>query len=359
MLTVEDYAKIRWAHRDGMSIREIARRFHHSRRKIREVLQEPEPKGYTRRQPAVAPKLDRVKPIIDQILAEDEEAPRKQRHTAAEIYRRLVAEQEYRGGYDQVRRYVARRHRQRRETFIPLEHAPGQRAECDFGHIWVDFPQGRRQVAVLLVTWAYSYCPFAVAVPTERTEAILYGMVEALSFFGAVPRELWWDNPTTIATTILRGRQREFNTRYLALASHYRFQPWCCMPARGNEKSFVENRVRNLQRRWATPVPKMADLAGLNAHLRRCCLRDRQRVASGQTETIGQRFERERQAALELPQRTFDPCLSEPRQVDKYQTVLFDGNRYSVPRRWAFQMVTVSGLPPEALGKRSGQPSSQ
>ncbi len=153
----------------------------------------------------------------------------------------------------------------------------------------------------------------------------------------AVPRELWWDNPTTIATTILRGRQREFNTRYLALASHYRFQPWCCMPARGNEKSFVENRVRNLQRRWATPVPKMADLAELNAHLRRCCLRDRQRVASGQTETIGQRFERERQAALELPQRGFDPCLSEPRQVDKYQTVLFDGNRYSVPRHWAFQ----------------------
>ena len=218
MLTVEDYAKIRWAHRDGMSIREIARRFHHSRRKIREVLQEPEPKGYTRRQPAAAPKLDRVKPIIDQILAEDEEAPRKQRHTAAEIYRRLVAEQEYRGGYDQVRRYVARRHRQRRETFIPLEHGPGQRAECDFGHIWVDFPQGRRQVVVLLVTWAYSYCPFAVAVPTERTEAILYGMVEALSFFGAVPREMWWDNPTTIATTILRGRQREFNARYLALA---------------------------------------------------------------------------------------------------------------------------------------------
>ncbi len=205
MLTVEDYAKIRWAHRDGMSIREIARRFHHSRRKIREVLQEPEPKGYTRRQPAAAPKLDRVKPIIDQILAEDEEAPRKQRHTAAEIYRRLVAEQEYRGGYDQVRRYVARRHRQRRGDVHSAGTCPGQRAECDFGHIWVDFPQGRRQVAVLLVTWAYSYCPFAVAVPTERTEAILYGMVEALSFFGAVPRELWWDNPTTIATTILRG----------------------------------------------------------------------------------------------------------------------------------------------------------
>ena len=38
MLSVDDYAKIRLAHRDGMSIRQIASTFHHSRRKVREVL---------------------------------------------------------------------------------------------------------------------------------------------------------------------------------------------------------------------------------------------------------------------------------------------------------------------------------
>jgi transposase len=279
MLTVEDYARIRRAYRDGMSVRAIARQYHRSRRKIREVLQEAEPKGYIRRKPAPAPKLDRVKPIIDEILEADEQAPRKQRHTAAQIFRRLVAEHQYVGGYDQVRRYVAIRGRQRRETFIPLEHAPGQRGECDFGHIWVDFPEGRRQVPALLMTWAYSYCPFAIALPTERIEAILHGLVEAFAFFESVPRELWWDNPKTVATAILRGRQRQFNPRYLALASHYNFEPLCCMPARGNEKPFVENRVKNLQRRWATPVPKSEDLDDLNAYLRACCLKDRERIA--------------------------------------------------------------------------------
>lgn len=34
MLTVEKYGQIRRAHRDGMSIREIAREFHHSRYKV-------------------------------------------------------------------------------------------------------------------------------------------------------------------------------------------------------------------------------------------------------------------------------------------------------------------------------------
>ncbi|MCH5372490.1 MAG: IS21 family transposase, partial [Planctomycetes bacterium] len=300
-------------------------------------------KPYTRIKPPKAPKLDRFKPIIDAILDGDQQAPRKQRHTAAQVFRRLQQEEGYAGGYDQVRRYIAQRRRRERETFLPLEQAPGQRAEADFGQIYVDFPEGRRAVPVLLVTWAYSYCPFAIALPTERTEAILHGLVEAFAFFGCVPQEFWWDNPTTVAVEILTGRRRKMNARYAAMASHYNFEPLFCMPARGNEKPWVENRVKNLQRRWATPVPRMKDLAELNAYLRHCCLEDRHRVVSGKEGTIGQRFEEERTAALPLPPRSFDACVAQPSQVDKYQTVAYDRNRYSVPRRFAFQTVTVKG----------------
>ena len=108
----------------------------------------------------------------DALLAADEGAPRKQRHTASQVFRRLRDEHGYAGGYDQVRRYVQARRRDRRETFIPLDHPPGHRAEADFGHIQADFPDGRRPVPVLLVTWSYSNCPFALALPTERTEGV-------------------------------------------------------------------------------------------------------------------------------------------------------------------------------------------
>jgi hypothetical protein len=198
-------------------------------------------------------------------------------------------------------------------------------------------------VNVLLLTWAHSYRPFAIALPTERVEAILHGMVEAFEFFGLVPRELWWDNPTTVATAILKGRQRTLHPRYQALASHYNFNPLFCMPARGNEKPYVENRVKNLQRRWATPVPQVQDIAELNTYLRECCEQDLARVATGQSETIGTRFEQERATAVSLPNRRFDDCISDPRDVDKYQTVAFDKNRYSVPRAVAFQAGTVKG----------------
>lgn len=340
MLTVDDYAEIRLAHRDGMSIRAIAKQYRRSRRKIREALQAPEPEPYTRTKTLVVPKLGAFMPIMDEILQADQSAPPKQRHTAAQLFRRLVKEG-YTGGYDQVRRYVSKHQIRERETFLPLDHAPGQRAEADFGHIYVDFPDGRRLVNVLLVTWAHSYRPFAIALPTERVEAILHGMVEAFEFFGCVPRELWWDNPTTVVTAILTGRQRTLHPRYQALASHYNFNPLFCMPARGNEKPHVENRVKNLQRRWATPVPQVRDMAELNTYLRACCEQDLGRVATGQSETIGTRFEQERATAVLLPNRRFDACISDPRPVDKYQTVACDNNRYSVPRAFAFQTATV------------------
>lgn len=43
----------------------------------------------------------------------------------------------------------------------------------------------------------------AVALLSEQMEAILAGTVEGFELFGCVPWEVWWGNPTTVATTIL------------------------------------------------------------------------------------------------------------------------------------------------------------
>jgi transposase len=343
MLTVDQYARIRQLRRDGLTIRQIADQLGHSPKTILKALANPEPVPPTTTEPRPAPVFGPFRAFVDAILAADETAPRKQRHTATQVYRRLVAEHAYTGGYDQVRRYLRQRRRDRRETFIPLEHRPGVRAEADFGHIQVDFPDGRREVPVLIVTWSYSNAPFAIALPTERTEAILHGLVEAFAFFGCVPAELWWDNPRTVATHLFRGRDRALHPRYAALASHYPFTPKFCLPAAATEKPRVENRVFDLQRQWATPVPRVNDLGELSAHLRRCCLAARERTCGDQVERVGVRFERDRAAGLPVPERPFDACVVQPGQVDKYQTVRFDGNSYSVPRRWAFRAVSVKG----------------
>lgn len=382
MLTVDEYLQIRLASRDGMSIRAIARKFGWSRQTIRKALGKTAKLGspaaaspgsgqvsgadrigssaastapldsaavtvvaevaprYRLTQPRPK-KLDPFASTVTQILSDDASAPVKQRHTAMRIFERLRDEHSYSGGYDQVRRLVQSLRGSTRPTFLPIHHEAGDRIECDFGHLQVDFPTGRRLVAVLLMTWSYSGRVFALALPNERVEAVLAGMTQGFAYFGGVPREVWWDNPKTVATKLLVGRERELHERYRSLAAHYRFAPKFCMPATPTEKPRVENRVKQLQRRWGTPVPQCGSLAELNEHLRRCCDRDLSRIIAGQTETIAARFEHDRAAALAPPRLPFDACITEPATVDKYQMVQFDNHRYSVPTAAAFLPVIV------------------
>jgi transposase len=359
VLTVDDYGAIRRARRDGMSIRQIARQFGHSRKTVRHVLTHAEPPPVLWTRTRCAPLLGPVEPIIDQILIDDEAAPPKQRHTAAQVFRRLRDEYDYRGGYAQVQRYLLKHRRRHEETFIPLGHLPGRRLEADFGHIHVDFPDGRRLVPFLVTAWAYSNAPFVLALPFERTEAILEGMVAAFEFYGAVSREVWWDNPKTVATLILQGRARQLHPRYAALASHYVFDPLFCMPGRGNEKPDAEGAVKAVQRRFATPVPRVATLDELNTFFRKRCEAERERVVQSLFGpfTIRDRLAEDLAAAAPLPTHRFDPCVISPAvTVDKYQTVAFDTNRYSVPRPFAFQMVTVKGYVDRVVIVAQGQP---
>jgi len=77
MLTVDDYGRIRRAHRDGMSVREMARRFHHSRHRIQKILRgdESEPGKYGRRERQTAPKPGPFYDRILEILKQDQDAP--------------------------------------------------------------------------------------------------------------------------------------------------------------------------------------------------------------------------------------------------------------------------------------------
>jgi DNA replication protein DnaC len=141
----------------------------------------------------------------------------------------------------------------------------------------------------------------------------------------------------------MRRAVRQGDPRYAALASHYAFAPRFCMPAAPTEKPRVEKRVQDLERQWATPVPRANDLGALNAHLARQCLAARQRTCGDNASSVGARFEHDRAAALPVPAHRFDPCVIQTATVDKYQTVRFDRNSYSVPRRWAFRTVSVKG----------------
>ena len=91
MRTVDDFAAIRPAHRDGLRIRQIARRLAVGRGTVRKALNKPEPRPHTLSRPRPAPTFGPFRGFVDAILAQDETAPRKQRHTASQVFRRCAS----------------------------------------------------------------------------------------------------------------------------------------------------------------------------------------------------------------------------------------------------------------------------
>lgn len=87
MLTADDYGAIRRAYRDGMPTKQIVGVFGHSRNTIRKVLRQPEPNPPNQEPESAV--LGPLHALIGQILADDQNTPPKQRHTAMQVFRRL------------------------------------------------------------------------------------------------------------------------------------------------------------------------------------------------------------------------------------------------------------------------------
>src|SRR5260370_15933396 len=110
---MELFARIREDHRQlGLGVRALSRKHGVHRRMVREALASPVPAP--RKTPErVSPVLDSVAALIDAMLREDLDAPRKQRHasrhTARRIWQRLADEHEMPVSYSYVCQYAGPR----------------------------------------------------------------------------------------------------------------------------------------------------------------------------------------------------------------------------------------------------------
>ena len=301
MYTVELYARVRRAVQvEGKSEREVAREYGLARETVRKMLQYSVPPGYRRQQPAKRPKLDPWVGVIDAILKEDRERPRKQRHTATRIYQRLREEHGYSGGYTIVKDYVRLRKLSQREMFVPLAHPPGD-AQADFGEALVVIGGEERKAHYLAMDLPQSDDCFVMGFPAETTEAFLEGHNQAFVYFGGVPRRILYDNTKLAVVQILGDGTRKKTQAFSELQSHYLFQERFGRPGKGNDKGKVEGLVGYARRNFLVPVPRCASWEELNTHLLEQCQKRRQQRLRGQEQTIGERFEKDRAALLPLP----------------------------------------------------------
>lgn len=352
MLKVGDWSFLRRLHeQEGKSIRWIAREFDMSRKTVAKYVKQTSAPRYAMKRQRQMPVIGPVRNIIVEIIEADKNAPRKQRHSGKRIYERLVAEHGFTGGESTVRQFVTslRKSQSRPQIFVPLQFAPGSRAQVDFGDVYAcvgckysHLPWEMRAAACsadlvklqcFVMRLCFSRRVFAMSLPSANLVGFIAAHQLAFQHFGSRPQELVYDNLTLAVRKVLKGHSRELTRSFEQLAGYYGFGYHFCTPGKSgaHEKGGVESGIGFIRRNWFVPVPHVRDLEELNLYLVQRCNADMSRTVDNQPHTIGEAWEAERAHMVKLPANGIDACVVEPAAFDDYGMVRYDKNFYSIP----------------------------
>lgn len=333
---MELFEQIRREYEHGAgTIQGVAKRLGIHRRMVREALADAVPrerKKAVRARPKLAPAI----PFIETILAADQKAPRKQRHTAHRIWCRIRAEMpEVQVAESTIRRHVRERKITlamiHRETFIPQSYVWGGEAQVDWYEAYADICGERELAYVFCMRSMASGGAFHCAFPHASQQAFLEAHERAFLYFGGVFAVLRYDNLKSAVKKILRGHQREETTRFMAFRSHWGFQSEFCTPAEGHEKGGVEGEGGYFRRNHLVPVPQVASWEALNLLLLEASRNDEQRLIGERAQTVGAGMNLEREHLQALAEEGFDLAAIHFPHVNASGCVKVLTNFYSVP----------------------------
>ena len=350
-------AKIRRLHfRDGLSVRKIARQTGLSRNTVRNWLRQP-----TFTEPAYPARVARsiIDPYRDQLitwLTADSRRPRRDRRTGQVLFQQLQTHG-YPGGYGRVAHFI-RRWREaggagpRRQAYVPLRFAPGEAFQFDWSCEYAEIDGQRRRLELAHLKLCASRAFWLVAYPHQSHEMLFDAHTRAFTAFGGVPRRGIYDNMKTAVDAVGKGKARTVNARFLAMCSHYLFEPDFCNRAAGWEKGVVEKNVQDRRRQlWQQVVARpWPSLSALNTYLAEACQTSwtTLRHPDDPDQTVAERFADEQGQLLPMPQ-AFDGYIEQLVRVSATALVYLLRNRYSVPTEYAHRIVSLRAYPEEVV----------
>ena len=229
----------RLALREQVSIREIARRTGLSRNTIKKYLNA----GTVEPKFAVPERPSKLDPFADKLavwLKTETAKSRKQRRTLKQLHNDLVA-LGYSGSYNRVaafaRQWRVDRQREQqttgRGTFVPLTFRPGEAFQFDWSEDYAVLGGERTKLQVAHVKLSHSRAFLIRAYLLQTHEMVFDAHWHGFRVLGGVPERGIYDNMRTAVDRVGRGKERQVNLRFLAMANHYVFEPEFCNPASG------------------------------------------------------------------------------------------------------------------------------
>lgn len=286
--------------------------------------------------------------IVGDWLWEDQKLKKKDRRTNKGIFSDLQ-KLGFKGSYKTVS-YFIKDWREGREDIEDetkdknserLIHPPAE-AQLDFGLMQAVQDGKYRDVHCLVMSLPFSNSAYAIPLPGENQECLLYGMKRIFNQLGGIPRKIRIDNmKTAVVKPRNRNEEAVFTDEFLQFANHYGFEPQACNPYSGNEKGNVENKVGYVRYNFITPAPVIEDLEHLTKILEQQLTVDRERVHYKKQVPLQELLEEEHQYLLALPEEDYPVFKEEKAKANKYGEITLDKVKVYVPKAYNYPSLSV------------------
>lgn len=342
MLRPEDWMDIGVMHREGHSIKSIARMTGMSRNTIRKVVRT---KVLQRTARGARPsKLDTFKDYV------------KERFESCRLSAVRIHEEIKSMGFDGsiiiVRRYLRSLRpaaERKKKLTVRFETPPGKQAQADWAYCG-RFPDmlGRTiPIYVFVMVLSYSRMLFVRFTTSMKLPELVRSHLEAFAFFGGWPEQVLYDNMKQVRL----GRE-EWNPLFLDFANHYGLVPKTHRIRRPRTKGKVERAVDYVKDNFLNgrSFDGLADLSAQARHWLDTTANVRIHGTTGEQPLVLWRQEGLAPVGSIVPYQIVEYV---PRKADWESFVRFDRRRYSVPPAYAGKELLV-GRRGEQIVVRSG-----
>ncbi len=330
MLKLEEWMDIRSLHKEGHSIKAIARMSGRSRNTVRRVLREAGPTGF--RKPERHSCLDPFKQYLQ---------TRYQECALSAV--RLLPEIQamgYAGSIATLRRYLQSlkpEQERLRKLAVRFETPPGKQSQADWAYCG-RFPDPAGHILpvyVFVMVLSFSRMLYVEFTSSMKLPALLRCHSNAFDFFGGWTRDILYDNMKQV-----RLSPTELNPWFVDFAAHYGFAIKTHRIRRPRTKGKVERMVTYVKDNFLNGR-SFTDLADLNAQARHWLTHTANtRIHATTQQRPLDLWKQEELTALDSVARyqLFEP-VSRKAGFDGF--VRFERSRYSIPPEFAGQTVCI------------------
>jgi hypothetical protein len=367
MLAVETTHQIILLHfREGLSIRKIAKRLdigraavkarivEYERFKSQPVNDQLDPLSIKSKYLNIGPAYDsskRVKrrlseeiiAVIEVCLEENEtkrlEGRSKQQLRKIDIHEKILSAG-YCISYTTVSEYIRIRNCQVREAFIKQGYGEGSICEFDWAEVKISVDGVYRRYYLAVFTSAYSNYRYADLFQRQDTLAFKEAHINFFDHVGGIYHQMVYDNMRVAVAQFVGRTEKTPTEALLQLSRWYQFQWRFCNRAKGNEKGHVERSVEYIRRKVFGFKEKFESFSEARAYLLERVIELNTRSSSKGQQSPKTMLDNERKGLYSYP--GLMECFSaENLRVDKYATIAFGNNKYSVPDHLVGMMVFV------------------